>query len=269
MLLNKKMKVLTGVVCVLGLFVSSVQGKEDCDPHIETTQKTLLVRQGDGFNLSCSSPFCTHSPFLLYWCKEEQSLAQSDGHSLHSSNDTHTATLRVRSATERHSGHYLCQARKQQAQTSSAMGNIVHVLVTDFKVNVSDYDVEVSEGDSVSVNCSATFHADVKQEVSLYWSKERCNESGSAIGNQTLGEGQSQSSLELSPITVEDAGDYYCCASLATESPSEESRRIRVQVTGMRSGGEIILLSLVLAKAAVFFVIFVHLSICLNCTKAC
>ncbi|KAL4608214.1 synaptogenesis protein syg-1-like [Arapaima gigas] len=182
-----------------------------CNTSIKMARDEWKVGKGQNFTLSCSV-VCLQPSHRLQWLHNTTVVLETDSGDKSAPADR-TVPFHVREAAMRDSGTYYCRTSPEMASS-----NNVFITVVDLVVTVSSVSVEVCEGGTVKLNCTATSPLD----ISLFWTRGGCE------GNRTLGNG----TLLLSPVIPHDSGDYYCCASISTRIPLRRSRKVQVKVLG-------------------------------------
>ncbi|KAJ8356823.1 hypothetical protein SKAU_G00196170 [Synaphobranchus kaupii] len=193
------------------LSVHSVTIRDSCDTKINMVRDEWYVGMGQNFTLMCEF-VCVPPSYILQWCRNTSSLLN------YSTNHTnYTFRLHVERAGKNDSGEYYCQT-----QPPVVSSNTVFIKVVDVFVNVSSTSVEVLEGQTAEVTCTAVSPLN----ATLFWGRGGCEERQKVNGNRTL---------QLSHAAVQHSGDYYCCCSIPTITSLHRS--MKVQVTVLRPQG--------------------------------
>ncbi|XP_066552218.1 uncharacterized protein LOC136718403 [Amia ocellicauda] len=254
------MKVWSVILWILWLASLSIHAAENCMPAITMRRESRIVAEGQSMNLSCSF-FCIIESHSLQWCKARGE--NCDNQSLiNFTQINYTFSLLVEKATETHSGQYFCQT-----VPTNTKSNMVTVIVTEFHINVSSAAVTVCEGVDIVVNCTASFHHDIKSMV-IFWAKGKCLDGDFANNSRQVNEpGLAFTSLTLSPSTPLHSGEYHCCASLPTYTPLRKNSTVQIIVVGRREILDNTILMYLQCKAGTFCLLFIIVGVIQSCRR--
>ncbi|MBN3325764.1 CD22 protein, partial [Atractosteus spatula] len=157
---------------------------------VNSSGENNTVREGDRVTLICENRNCTSTQTELIWFKNGQPLSNTQ---------TTANTLFFNPVSSESSGNYACALRNYPNSISQHIIMDVRYAPKNTTVSISPSG-EIVKGSSVTLTCNSNANPHVK---SYTWFKSN----GAAVWKK--GSGQS---LNITEVTSEDSGWYYCQA---------------------------------------------------------